>query len=263
MVVAARLLTTSRASVATGAFATEGRGAVRGESAMRKRLRVKARVPTAARCCARPARLAGALATRARPRRTPTAATHASGASEPSTRSARSACIRATAMAARGVAIGASARPMRPVARDLGQPGRARSAPLVPRVFVRARLDSFGRTLLDNSLAMHVVAPLRLSRAWECTAGTARAGKGSAGKVRECLGAVGYPPTLHGRRPRASTRAGMGEGGAVCVVRLVAVPGAQAPRVSAPGCGFVHRTAAFRAIRLDSCRVSVLWLGTR
>jgi hypothetical protein len=149
---------------------------------MRKRRRARARVPTAARCCARPARLAGALATRARPRRTPTAATHASGANVLSKRSARSACTRATAMAARGAAIGASARPMRPVARDPGQPVRARSAPLVPRVFVRARPDPFGWTLLDSSLAMHAVAPLRLPRAWECTAGTARAGKGSAGK---------------------------------------------------------------------------------
>jgi len=155
---------------------------VRGASAMRKRRRARARVPTGARCCARPARLAGALATRARPRRTPTAATHASGANVLLKRSARSACTRATAMAARGVAIGASARPMRPVARDPGQPVRARSAPLVPRVFVRARPDPFGWTLLDSSLAMHAVAPLRLPRAWECTAGTARAGKGSAGK---------------------------------------------------------------------------------
>ena len=216
MVVAARLLTTSRASVATGAFATAGRGAVRGVSAMRKRRRARARVPTAARCCARPARLAGALVTRARPRRTPTAATHASGANVLLKRSARSACTRATAMAARGVAIGASARPMRPVARDPGQPVRARSAPLAPRVFVRARPDPFGWTLLDRSLAMHAVAPLRLPRAWECTAGTARAGKGSACK-RLSRGREGHPPTLHGRRPRASPGKAGRRG--VCVFR--------------------------------------------
>lgn len=114
---------------------------------------------------------------------------------------------------------------MRPVARDLGQPGRARSAPLVPRVFVRARPDPFGWTLSDSSLAMHAVAPLRLPRAWECTAGTARAGKGSAGKrlsrgrdSRHCTGAG-----------RARRLARQGGGGAVFyVVRLVVVPGALA-----------------------------------
>ena len=101
---------------------------------------------------------------------------------------------------------------------------------------------------------MHVVAPLRLSRAWECTAGTARAGKGSAGKVRECLGAVGYPPTLHGRRPRASTRAGMGEGGAVCVVRLVAVPGAQAPNIEEL---FNSANTVFYAIKTNKFKIKI------
>ena len=78
--------------------------------------------------CARRARRAFVLATRAAHRRTPTAASYAQSATVTLRRSPRSACMVGTAMAAPGAVNGARVRGRRHQAEGLGRPAVGRSA---------------------------------------------------------------------------------------------------------------------------------------
>jgi hypothetical protein len=115
---AARRSTTSLGSVFTAASATAASGAANGASARRTRRAARGRAQMAAALCALCAPRAFARGmSRCRPR-TPTGATLASGASAPSSRSARWVYTPATVTAASGAASGASANGKRRAARN-------------------------------------------------------------------------------------------------------------------------------------------------
>ena len=119
----------SQASARTGSGATAAAGGARGASAARTTAQARAPGQQAVARCVRSARRGGRGAIPARRRRTPPAAILAIDASERLRASARSVCTGATAMAARGAALGARARRRRPQARAPGLTDREPSAP--------------------------------------------------------------------------------------------------------------------------------------
>ena len=172
--------------MAIAASATAAAGGARGASAARTTAQARAPGQQAVARCVRSARRGGRGAIPARRRRTPPAAILAIDASERLRASARSVCTGATAMAARGAALGARARRRRPPARAPGLTGPEPSAPHAALAIGVARPDHHARTSSASSLVRIVARRLRPSRDWAGIDATAPGRRRASGGV-SCL----------------------------------------------------------------------------